>query len=266
MTRLIALFALVLTLLLPGIASAGSSEAGKAIHPPHKVAAFSNQVQQSLAHNGANVAIVARTGRDPKVLPNGVNYTHVAYWVYSNITLEDGSTGRGYRVYNLYQTSPNATRSVLVQDTPHDFFAGAYKLDAGIIIPDPQLQKKLLRVIASPTYAAVHNPRYSVLANPRNQQFQNCTEHTLDVLMAALYGIDDPKQIKANIAAHFTPQSIRIGGLKRGLATLASAAMTTEDHGSRVGTTTFGSLARFMKRHDLERKIYRLTPRGASDI
>lgn len=132
-------------------------------------------------------------------------------------------------------------------------------MDAGIIIPDPRLQKKLLEVIASPTYSALHNPNYAVLANPATNQFQNCTEHTLDVVMASLYGTADVRQIKANIAAHFQPQPIEVAGLKRFLAPAVSQSLTTADHGSQVRTTTFGALGRFMRAHGLESEIYRLT-------
>ncbi len=79
---------------------------------------------------------------------------------------KQGQLQRGYRVYNLYQLDGDQTRSRLVQNSPADFFAGAHRLDAGVIIPDVRLQKKLLSVIASPTYSALHNPQYSVLANP----------------------------------------------------------------------------------------------------
>jgi hypothetical protein len=239
---------------------AGSSEAGKSILAAAEVATFSNRVQQDLAARGANVAIVARMGRDPSLLPSGVQYTHVSFWVYSQITRADGSTGRGYQVYNLYQDTGDQTRSQLVQDSPADFFAGAYRLDAGIIIPDVRLQKKLLNVIASPTYGALHNPRYSVLANPNTSQFQNCTEHTLDVIMASIYGTNDVPQIKANIVAHFQPQRIRLGGFKRALAPIASQALTTADHGSTVATATLGSIARFMRANKLASEIYRITP------
>jgi hypothetical protein len=228
--------------------------------PAGEVAAFSNRVQQDLAGRGANVAIVARVGRDPALLPDGIRYTHVAFWVYSRITQADGSTGMGYRIYNLYQRDGNLTRSDLVQDTPGDFFAGAHRLDAGIIIPDPRLQRKLLDVIASPAYAALHNPSYSVLANPGSSQFQNCTEHTLDVLMAALYDTTDPRQIKANIDAYFEPQQVRLGGLQRLLAPAASKALTTADHGAVVKTATFGSIRRFMEGNDLSELTYRITP------
>ncbi|RUS63249.1 DUF2145 domain-containing protein [Pseudorhodobacter sp. E13] len=258
MYRWIILAFLALCLALP--AHAGSSEAGKPQLPAAEVAAFSNRVQQDLAARGVNVAIVARMGRNPSQLPKGVRYTHVSYWVLSQIKTADGRTGTGYRVYNLYQDAKNGTRSSLVQDSPADFFAGAYRLDAGIIIPDARLQKKLLKVIASPTYKALHNPRYSVLANPNTSQFQNCTEHTLDVMMAALYGTSDVARIKANVAAHFTPQPIAIGGLKRALAPAASQALTTADHGASVATATFGSIARFMQANGLAKSVYRLTP------
>lgn len=260
MTRIFFLVSFVFLVALPSLVLAGSSEAGKPILPAEEVATFSNRVQQDLASRGVSVAIVARMGRDPKVLPNGVRYTHVSFWVYSRITSANGSTGRGYQVYNLYQEDGDQTRSHLVQDSPADFFAGAYRLDAGIIIPDIRVQRKLLSVIASPTYAALHNPRYSVLANPNTSQFQNCTEHTLDVLMASIYETKNIPQIKTNITAHFEPQEIRIGGLKRLLAPAASQALTTADHGSKVATATFGSIASFMSSNKLATEIYRITP------
>lgn len=260
MTRILTAILLLLMTLAPVSAFAGSSAASNPVLPAQEVTSFANRVQRDLAARGANVAIVSRVGRDPAVLPDGINYTHVAFWVYARITKADGSTGMGYRVYNLYQRDGDLTRSDLVQDSPGDFFAGAHSLDAGVIIPDARLQRKLLEVIASPTYAALHNASYSVLANPRTGQFQNCTEHTLDVLMAALYDTADRQQIKANIAAYFAPQPVPLNGLQRLFAPAASGALTTADHGASVGTATFGSIARFMEANDLADEVYRVTP------
>lgn len=260
MTQMISTLLFVLALAFPTLASAGSSAAGKPILDQVEVATFANRVQKDLAARGAHVAIVSRMGRSQSVMPDGVLYTHVAFWVFSQTTLANGSTGRGYQVYNLYQQADDDTRSSLVQDSPADFFAGAHSLDAGVIIPDPRVQQQLLDVIASPTYAALHNPRYSVLANPMSSQFQNCTEHLLDVLMAGLYDTSDVPQIKANVAAYFTPQHIRIGPLKRALAPAASQALTTADHGARISTATFGSIARFMDDNNLASEVYRITP------
>jgi hypothetical protein len=260
MKRILAIAALSFSAMMSAPAHAGSSAAADAILPVADVATFANRVQQDLAARGAHVAIVSRVGRDPALLPEGIDYTHVAFWVYSRITRSDGSAGMGYQVYNLYQRDGDLTRSDLVRDTPADFFAAAHSLDAGVIIPDPRLQQKLLDVIASPTYAALHNPTYSVLANPDTRQFQNCTEHTLDVLMAALYDTSDPAQIKANIAAHFVPQTVRLNALQRLFAPAASQALTTVDHGPQVATATFGSIARFMQNHNLAADVYRITP------
>ena len=260
MKRLIAIILAGFVAVSPTLATAGSSEASEPILPAHEVATFSDRVQKDLAARGAHVAIVARMGRDPRTLPEGIKYTHVAYWVYSEITETNGSKSYGYRAYNLYQLADDQTQSHLVQDTPADFFAGAQRLDAGIIIPDPRLQAKLLKTITSPTYRDLHNANYSVLANPSNKRFQNCTEHTLDVMMAALYNTTDQAQIKANIGAHFDPQPIKIGGLKRAFAPLASGALTTSDHGATVGTATFGAIARFMEEYDLSHSVYSITP------
>lgn len=246
--------------LLPAFAFAGSSEGTKVIFPTDKVATFANRVQKDLASRGAHVAIVSRMGRDPKILPEGVTYTHVSFWVYSNITNADGTSGRGYQVYNLYQKEGNLTRSHLVQDSPAAFFSGAQRLDAGVIIPDIRLQRRLIRVIASPTYANLHNAKYSVLANPNTNQFQNCTEHTLNVIMASLYATNSVAQVKANISAHFKPQPIKLGGIKRLLAPVRTQALTTSDHGATVSTATFGSISRFMKTNNLATNVYRVTP------
>lgn len=260
MKRIISTCLLIATLALPSTTYAGSSTAGEAILPLDQVAAFSNRVQQDLAARGVRVALVGRVGRDPAQLPDDISYTHVGLWVYSRITSADGSTGMGYQVYNLYQQAGDSTRSDLVQDRPVDFFSGAHVLDAGIIIPDPRLQTKLLNVIASPTYQALHNPQYAALSNPNTNQFQNCTEHTLNVLMAALYDTNEINQIKANIQAYFAPQVIQVNGLQRAFAPVASGALTTADHGATVATATFGSIARFMQANDLDDQVYRITP------
>ncbi len=260
MHRFFKAMSVVAALLAPVPAVAGSSAASNPVLPRAEVISFADRVSRDLAARGAQVAIVARVGRDPSVLPDGIDYTHVAFWVYSDLRLANGQRGRGYRIYNLYQRADDLTRSDLVQDDPNAFFANVHTLDAGVIIPDARLQARLLEVIAGPAYAALHNPSYSVLANPADGRFQNCTEHTLHVLMAALYATDDSAQIKANIAAHFTPQPVEVNGVARFFATAASAALTTQDHGAEVGTATFGSIARFMQEYELSALTYRITP------
>lgn len=241
-------------------AEAGSRQSESPVLPIEQVSDFADQVQAELAAHGAHVAIVSRVGRDPAQLPDGISYTHVGIWVYSNITMEDGRSVRGYAVHNLYQRAENLDVSDLVQDYPADFFAGAFSLNAGVIIPDPRLQAKLLAVVNSPTYKKLHNPSYSVVANPENGAYQNCTEHTLDVLMAALYDTDDLARIKANIRAHFEPETIRINPIKRLVGPLVMDGVAMDDQTGAIQTSTFTTIARFMANHDLSDGAYRMTP------
>lgn len=261
MSRLLPSLA-ICALLAAGMANsadAGSQQGSAPKLPIEDVTSFADQVERNLAARGAHVAIVSRVGRDPAELPEGIAYTHVGIWVYSNISLNDGSQVRGYRVHNLYQRAEDLDVSDLVQDNPIDFFAGAQSLDAGIIVPDRRLQAKLLDVISSPTYASLHNAKYSAVANPDNNDYQNCTEHTLNLLMAALYGTHDMSQIKANIRAHFDPQEIKVGPVKRLLGPIVMDGVTMRDQGNTVRTTTFTTLADFMKRFELAESVQRQT-------
>nr|QQZ51728.1 DUF2145 domain-containing protein [Phenylobacterium glaciei] len=57
-----------------------------------EAAAFSKQVERDLAGRGAKLAMVFRTGRPRSQLPEGISYTHGAFWVYRNIKTADGQT------------------------------------------------------------------------------------------------------------------------------------------------------------------------------
>ncbi len=262
MKRLLTSFAAAVLVVAGGItgAEAGSRQSDDPTLPIGEVSAFADQVQKDLADRGAHVALVARVGRDPAQLPDGIAYTHVGIWVYSNIEMADGRSVRGYAVHNLYQRADDLNVSDLVQDYPADFFAGAYSLDAGVIVPDRRLQAKLLDVINASAYQKLHNPRYSVIANPDSNAFQNCTEHTLNLLMAALYDTEDMARIKANTEAHFEPQTVKISPLKRLIGPMVMDGVTMSDHTNTIRTTTFTTIADFMERFELVEDVYRLTP------
>lgn len=213
--------------------------------------AFAKRVETAMATKGARVAILARVGQPEHDLPPGFNYTHVAFAVYSQIKTTDGRSIPGYAIYNLYQDADHPDHSSLVTDYPVDFFAGVYALKTGILIPRPELQRRLLKVIASDTYRKLHNPAYSLVANPYNRKFQNCTEHTLDVLNAAIYRTDDIDIIKTDERAYFKAQKVSINPLKMlaGMVTMPDLKVTDQKHGIR--TASFTTIARYLKQYDL---------------
>jgi len=105
-----------------------------------------------------------------------------------------------------------------------------------------------------------------VIANPGSTTYQNCTEHTLNVLMAALYDTDDLDRIKANIRAHFDPQIVEVSPIKRLVGPLVMDGVAMDDQHGAIQTSTFTSIARFMTNHDLSDGSYRITPVGVTPL
>jgi len=73
-------------------ANSGSHAAGDGTSfSAEELAAFAKQVEKAAASKGARVFIISRLGRPRSELPEGINYTHTAFGVYSSITLTDGT-------------------------------------------------------------------------------------------------------------------------------------------------------------------------------
>ena len=241
-------------------AEAGSQASPEPQLPVEDVVSFAKKVEKEMAARGARVFILARAGRPAAEMPKGFHYSHVAFGVYSMIKTADGRNIPGYAIYNLYQDDDRLNRSKLVQDYPVDFFAGVYELKTGIVIPKPELQKRLLKVIASDAYRSLHNPQYSVLASPYNSKFQNCTEHTLDVINAAIYQTDDVRVIKANTQAYYEAQKVNLGPMKLLVGSMTKPDVTLSDHKGGVTTASYTTIAAYLRKYDLVQEELTITP------
>lgn len=240
---------------------ANSSQAGGPTNfSGEQIAAFAKKVERTLASKGAYVAILARMGRPASELPEGMHYTHVAFAVYSQITTADGRNVPGYAIYNLYQNDDQPDVSSLVRDFPVDFFNGVAVLEAGVLIPSIELQKRLLEVIRSPTYQALHDPNYSLIANPYTLGKQNCTEHTLDVINAAIYETSDIRVIKANERAYFKAQRVNVSPLKLFFGSVFSAQISTSDQEGTPVTATFETITQYLQQYDQGSEVMTLLP------
>jgi hypothetical protein len=242
-----------------GAADSGSAPAADTRLTPEQAAAFSKQIETDLAAKGARLAIVFRTGRPHNKMPRGISYTHGAFWVYRTIHTQDGRDLPGYAVYNLFQgdgkTLP-VTQSYLAQDWPFDFVRGSAVDDVAIIIPSPEMQRRIVAVMDSPTYARLHNPSYSLIANPLSSKHQNCNGFMLDVIASAAWDTTDPAQIRADEKAHFHPSVIEAGPVKRLLAPLADPRIKTDDQSHTLVTATYESMSAFMKDNGLLQASY----------
>lgn len=261
--RLVARYALVICIGgFSQVCSAGNSiESGRDSNLPYEqIASFAKQLERELASRNARVAIVARTGRPPVELPVGVRYTHVAFAVLSSITLDDGSTESGYVMHNLYQYTEKPERSDLVVDHPVEFFSSVPVLRAGIVVPTPDMQQRILSILLGGKSRRLHNPHYSVIANPYNNERQNCTEYTLNVIQAAIYNRFDMSYIKKTLVDHFIQPVLSLDPLIIGLGVLSSPGITLGDHPGQVRTATFGSIAAHLQRYDLAESPVHLLP------
>jgi len=210
------------------------------------IASFSKRVEKTLAEKRAVVALVARNGRPLGGLPEGVRYTHVGFAVYSKILLEDGSSQKGYAFHNLYQLAEQPDKSEIVVDFALDFFAGASEMKAGIIIPHPELQRKLYDVIVDNKYREFHNPEYSAISNPFDTRFQNCTEFVMNVTQSAIYDLDKMSEIKEYLRRSFDPYELPYGEFALNLASISSKDISMRDQTYPFVTTTFSSISTYM--------------------
>lgn len=232
-------------------AQAGSQQEPEAKYQPEKIVKFAKNVEKFAAKYQARAFIIARAGRPASELPKGISFTHTAIAIYSEITLNTDDKAKGYAIYNLYQQADKPNKSSLVTDYPVDFFWGAQQLSAGIIIPTPALQERIIEIIASGKNEVLHNPKYSVIANPFNRQYQNCTEHTLDIVNAAIYNTTNIEQLKVNAAAHFKPQRIKTNPIKLALGSMFVDEVTTRDHKGKIYTATFSTIANYLASNQL---------------
>jgi hypothetical protein len=249
---------------LPAQAATFSANGSKGAGPVHfkaeQIIGLAKKLERTLAAKGARVAIVGRIGRPPSEMPEGMKYTHIAFAVYSEITTSDGRRVHGYAMFNEYQNNDRPDTSSLVQDYPVDFFAGAAVLEAGVIIPSPELQKRLLDVIGSPTYRALHEPRYSAIANPYTLGRQNCTEFVLDVISAAIYQTGDIRLIKASERAYFVAQPVNVSPLQLMLGSMFSAEISTIDQPGPPVTATFERVGDYLRKYDAGSEVFTFGP------
>ena len=253
--KLIAL--LFLLFLTSPSANAYSSDSQSSLaSPTEHVMKFSKQMERELARRKVKVALVARTGRADNELPKGVTYTHVGFAVYSSFKDANGADKKGYVMHNLYQNQDQPNVSNLVRDFPFDFFSQAMVLKAGIIIPTNEVQDRILQVLNSKVYTALHNPNYSAISNPFNNKYQNCTEFVLNILQSAIYDVSDMKIIKRSLQDYYQPYNIRVNRFAIVMGALFSREIAIGDHKNGYKTSTFTSIENYMQEFQLSEQSF----------
>ena len=217
-----------------------STNVGPALFEDGVLDKYGKTITAELRKDNVKAAIVSRSGQPRNKLPEGVMFTHSAFFLYQPKT-------ESYAVYNLYHGEENRLVSTLVADTPADFLRLLRERDAGFIIPDAATQEQLYNYITSPQYGAVHQVNYSLISNPYDPRLQNCNEFMLDTLAAMVWDTTDSLAIKARFKNTLRPSELKASFIRRYIGPLVDERLVMTDHEDKIWTTTSQTLANFLK-------------------
>jgi len=217
-----------------------STNVGPALFKAETLDKYGNTITAELRQKNVKAAIISRSGQPRNKLPDGVMFTHSAFFLYQDETQD-------YAVYNLYHGEENRLVSSLVTDTPADFLRLLRERDAGFIIPDAATQEQLYNYITSPTYGAVHQVNYSLISNPYDPRLQNCNEFMLDTLAAMVWNTTDSLAIKVRFKDMLRPSELKASFIRRHIGPLVDERLVMNDHDEKIWTTTSQTLANFLK-------------------
>jgi hypothetical protein len=227
-----------------------STQKAKPLLDEDTLAKYSHQITEELNKRDVSFAIISRAGQARKRLPEGVQYTHSAYWVRNE-------TGN-YDVYNLYHGEENRRVSSLVADAAADFIKPTRAHDFGVIIPASIFQQAMKAHILSPQYGRTHNPAYSLISNPFDTGYQNCNEFVLDEMASLIWDEADLAKLKQRLAKTLIPTEIKAGFVRRYIAPFVDERLVMKDHEDVIATTTRQDLIEFLETQDLLDEAYRL--------
>ena len=108
------------------------------------------------------------------------------------------------------------------------------------------MQARLLALIGSPAYAALHNPAYALMANPFAGRYQNCDDFLLRLVAAAGWGLTDAERLDAGLRERFKPTVVRLDPIVRWLGPLFDRRLALDDQHGPILTASEASIAAFM--------------------
>ena len=216
-----------------------STNVGPALFEADVLEAYGKTITQNLRANNVKAAIISRSGQPREKLPEGVMFTHSAFFLYEPET-------DNYAVYNLYHGEKNRLKSSLATDTPADFLRLLRERDAGLIIPTPEFQDALYNYITSEKYGEVHQADYSLISNPYDARFQNCNEYMLDSLAALVWDTKDISEIKSRFKEMLRPSELKANFIRRHIGPLVDERLVMDDHDDKIWTVTSQTLANFL--------------------
>ncbi|WP_298835016.1 DUF2145 domain-containing protein [uncultured Piscinibacter sp.] len=244
--------ALLLTLAL----SAGAAHAGRTCENQapdavdvQRAMTLAERTARALDASGAQVVVLARAGQD--LSRYGLAWSHLglAY-----------REGRHWRVVHKLNQCGSARAALYRQGLGEFFLDDLHEYKAGILVPEPAVQAKLLMTLRDDARVTrLNTPAYSMLAYPWSQRYQQSNQWALETMaMAQDPAASTRERAQAWLMLQgYEPTPLRLGALTRLGARATAANIAFDDHPNekrftdRIETVTVDSVFAWLNRSGL---------------
>ena len=237
-------------------AAAGAAQAGRSCEqkPPQaanvqRAMVLAERTARALDATGAQVVVLARDGQD--LSKYGLAWSHLG------LAYKDGAR---WRVVHKLNGCGSAQASVYRQGLGEFFLDDLHDYKAGLVVPNPAVQVRLLATLRDNTQATrMHTGAYSMVAYPWSQRYQQSNQWALETLAMS----QDPAATSRERAQAwlrlqgYEPTTLRLGALTRLGARTTAANIAFDDHpnekrfSDRIETVTVDSVFTWLNRSGL---------------
>lgn len=242
-----------IVLAAPLLAQAGQPCENKPL-APHEIVLSMDLAQRTVAAldaSGAQVALVSRAGQD--LSKYGLRYSHMG------IVVRDHPAGR-WTVVHALNDCGTAVSGLYNEGMGNFFLTDLYRLEAQLVIPGPETQAKLAKLVATRTPLRLHEPRYNMLSYVYSTQYQNSNQWVLETIAAALAPngqVETRAEAQSWLRSRgFQPPTIEIPAAVRLGARMFRANVAFDDHpfdrrmAGQIDTVTTDAVVRLMRMVD----------------
>ena len=251
--------ALAITLATALASAAGAAQAGRSCEQKapeavnvQRAMTLAQHTAAALDASGAQVVVLARAGQD--LSKYGLAWSHLG------LAYKDGAR---WRVVHKLNACGSARSDIYRQGLGEFFLDDLFDYKAGVVVPDPALQARLLPVLRDNAQAVrLHTPAYSMVAYPWAQRYQQSNQWAIETLAMAQSpeagGSFTRERAQAWLKfSGYEPTTLRLNAFTRLGARATAANIAFDDHPSekrfsdRIETVTVDSVFAWLNRSGL---------------
>ncbi len=251
--------ALAITLATSLVLAAGAAQAGRSCEQKapeavnvQRAMTLAQHTAAALDASGAQVVVLARAGQD--LSKYGLAWSHLG------LAYKDGAR---WRVVHKLNACGSARSDIYRQGLGEFFLDDLFEYKAGVVVPDPALQARLLPVLRDNAQVVrLHTPAYSMVAYPWSQRYQQSNQWAIETLAMAQSPEAGGNFTRERAQAWlkfggYEPTTLRLNAFTRLGARATTANIAFDDHpnekrfSDRIETVTVDSVFAWLNRTGL---------------